>query len=351
MKQTNYYRIALTVALIIAVYSFLLIALVRSESGSSHTTIKGYSDGLWFLVATLTSVGYGDATPATIPGRIIGFLFLLSSLAVYGFIIGQIASFMNTLKDQRELGLNGTKFQSHVVVIGWNEFGKSVVDTLVAAGRQVAIITKDRSNIDIIREYYSMDQVFTLYSDYQNFEFLDKANIRQSSIVFINFNDDTEKLAYVINIKKHFVNLNYVATLDNGNLKTTFQNAGVTYCISKHEISSKLLASYIYEPDVAIFNEELIAFAHEDHEYDIKQFFVAENNPFVGMPYEKAFFDLKKQCNVVLVGIVKTKDGKRTLHKNPSEDIKIEQGNYLMALLDKKGQNKLRLLFRIGEGV
>jgi voltage-gated potassium channel len=196
-----------------------------------------------------------------------------------------------------------------------------------------------------------MEQVFTLYSDYQNFEFLDKANIRQSSIVFINFNDDTEKLAYVINIKKHFVNLNYVVTLDNGNLKTTFQNAGVTYCISRHEISSKLLASYIYEPDVALFSEELIAFAHEDHEYDIKQYFVAENNPFVGMPYEKAFFDLKKQCNVVLVGIVKIKEGKRTLHKNPSEDIKIESGNYLMALLDKKGQNKLRLFFRTGEGV
>jgi voltage-gated potassium channel len=163
MKQPNYYRIVLTISLIVAVYSFLLVTLVQVEAGESHSTIKGFSDGMWFLVATLTSVGYGDATPASIPGRFIGFIFLLSSLAVYGFIIGQIASFMNTLKDKRELGLNGTKFQNHVVVLGWSEFGKSVVDTLVAAGRQVAIITKDRSSIDIIREYYTMEQVFTLY--------------------------------------------------------------------------------------------------------------------------------------------------------------------------------------------
>jgi voltage-gated potassium channel len=111
------------------------------------------------------------------------------------------------------------------------------------------------------------------------------------------------------------------------------------------------LASYIYEPDVALFSEELIAFAHEDHEYDIKQFRVNEKNPFIGVPYEKAFFDLKKQCNVVLVGLVKTEDGKRTLHKNPSGDIKIENGNYLMALMDRKGQNKLNLLFKTEEGV
>jgi voltage-gated potassium channel len=325
--------------------------LVRIESDEPHSTIHNFSDGIWFLIATLSSVGYGDATPASLEGRIIGGFFLLTSLALYGFIIGRIASFMNTLREQKELGLNGTQFKNHVVVIGWNEFGQSVVTTLVAAGRQVAVITKDRASIDIIHEYYSADQVFTLYSDYQNFDFLEKANIRESSIVFINFNDDTEKLAYVINIRKHFSELNYVVTLDNGNLKSTFQNAGVTYSISKHEISSKLLASYIYEPDVALFSEEIIAFAHEDHEYDIKQYRVAEGNPFVGVPYEKAFFDLKKQCNVVLIGIVKVEDGKRTLHKNPIGDLKIEKGNYLMTLIDKKGQDKLKLLFKIEEGV
>ena len=111
------------------------------------------------------------------------------------------------------------------------------------------------------------------------------------------------------------------------------------------------MASYIYEPDVAIFSEELIAFAHEDHEYDIKQFRVEEGNPFIGVPYEKAFFDLKKQCNVVLIGIVKILDGVRTLHKNPGGDLKIERGNYLMALIDKRGQDKLKFLFKIEEGV
>jgi len=77
------------------------------------------------------------------------------------------------------------------------------------------------------------NQVFILYSDYNNFDLLEKANIREASIVFINLDDDTEKLVYIINIKKHFSDLNYVVTLDNGILKAPFHHAGVTYAISQ----------------------------------------------------------------------------------------------------------------------
>jgi voltage-gated potassium channel len=351
MKGPNYRQILLTVTVMVAVYGLLIAALLNFEEGAPDAKVKTLQDALWYMVATLTTVGYGDIYPVTYAGRNIGFIFLLSSLGVYGFIIGQIANFMSTLKEHKELGLNGTSFNNHVVMLGWNDFGQSVITHLVAAGKQVAIITKDRSSIDIIREYYNSDLVYTLFSDYNNFDLLEKANIRHSSIVFVNFNDDTEKLVYIINIKKHFENLNYVVTLDNGNLKNTFQHAGVTYAISKNEISSKLLASYIYEPDVALFSEEILAYAHADDEYDMKQIMVKSDNPYAGVFYEKAFFDLKKLYNVVLIGLVKMQNGSRKLIKNPDGNIKIEAEDYLILLLDRKGVDRLKKLFRIEEGV
>ncbi len=351
MKQPNYRQAIITIAILVAVYGSFISILMQLEEGVPGSKINTLQDAMWYLVETLTTVGYGDALPVTYWGRMIGFVFLLSSLGVYGFIIGQITNFMSTLKEQKELGLNGTEFKNHVVMIGWNDFGQSVISHLVAAGRQIAVVTKDRPSIDIIREYYPSDAVYTLYSDYNNFDLLEKANLKGASVVFINLNDDTEKLVYIINIKKHFQNLNYVVTLDNGNLKSTFVTAGVTYAISKNEISSKLLASYIYEPDVAILSEEIIAYAHEDHEYDMKEFLIVGNNPMIRMPYEKAFSDLKKQCNVVLIGIVKVVDGKRTMHKNPETNLTIEDGDYLLMLMDRKGQDRLKRVFHIEEGV
>jgi voltage-gated potassium channel len=351
MKRPNYRNFIITASALIIVYGTLLSILLTIEEDAPGSKIRTLQDGMWYLLETLTTVGYGDTLPVTYWGRMVGFIFLLSSFGVYGFIIGQISNFMSTLKEQKDLGLNGTNFQDHVVMVGWNEFGHSVITHLIGAGRKVAVITKDRSSIDIIREYYTADQVYTLFSDYNNFDLIEKAaNLKKASIVFINLSDDTEKLVYIINFKKHFSNLNYVVTLDNGNLKNTFQNAGVTYAISKNEISSKLLASYIYEPDVALFSEEIIAFAHAQDEYDMKQFFVANDNPLKGMPYEKAFFDLKKQCNVVLIGIVKVKDGQHQLMKNPESNVMIEAGDYLLMLMNGKGQEKLNRVFHIEEG-
>ena len=334
-----------------AVYGILMTLMMKLEKGAPNSQFTSIESAVWYVVATLTTVGYGDVVPVSYWGRMVGIIFLLSSLGVYGFIIGQIANFMSTLKEHKELGLNGTSFKNHVVMVGWNDFGQSVISHLIGAGKQVAVITKDRPSIDIIREYYSTDQVYILYSDYNNFDLLEKANIRDASIVFINFNDDTEKLVYIINIKKHFSDLHYVVTLDNGNLKSTFQHAGVTYAISKNEISSKLLASYIYEPDVAIFSEELLAYAHEEDEYDMKQIVVKSDNPYAGVFYEKAFFDLKKLYNVVLIGLVKMQEGKRELLKNPAGSAKIDAGDYLVLLIDRKGVDRLKKLFHIEEGV
>ena len=351
MKGPSYRRAIATILIVFAVYSVLITILLDLESGLPGSKLNTLQDALWYLTETLTTVGYGDALPITYWGKMIGFVFLFSSFGVYGFIIGQIANFMTTLKEQKELGLGGTRFSNHAVIIGWNEFGQSVVSTLVAAGRQVAVVTKDRSSISIIHEYYPDDQVFTLFSDYNNFELLEKVNLKEAAIVFINLNDDTEKLVYIINIKKHYQDLNYVVTLDNGNLKSTFTNAGCTYAISKNEISSKLLASYIYEPDVAILSEELIAYAHEGHEYDMKEFLIRGNNPLIGIPYEKAFFDLKKQSNVVLFGLVRIENGKRHLFKNPEENLTIGDGDYLIMLMDRKGLDRLKKIFHIEEGV
>lgn len=351
MKGPNLRRVIATILVVFTVYGILLFILLELEEGHPDSKINTVQDALWYLTETLTTVGYGDALPLTYWGRMIGFIFLFSSFGVYGFIIGQIANFMTTIKEQKELGLGGTKFENHVVIIGWNEFGQSVLSTLVAAHRQVAVVTKDRSSIGLIHEYYPNGEVFTLYSDFNNFELLDKANIKEASVVFINLNDDTEKLVYIINIRKHYPDLNYVVTLDNGNLKGTFANAGATYTISKNEISSKLLASYIYEPDVAILSEELIAYAHEGHEYDMKEFLVKENNPLVGIGYDQAFYDLKKKSNVILFGLVRKENGKKKLYKNPEESMTIQERDYLIMLMDKKGLSRLQNIFSIEEGV
>ena len=351
MKKVNLSKIGLIVLVSLISYFVLLVLIVQFEKQNPESGIKSFYDAIWWSTVTLTSVGYGDLVPTTSAGRLVGFVFLFGSLTIFAVLIGQITSIMNNLRENKRLGQYGTHLKNHALIVGWNSFGKTVTDQLTGAGKQVAVITKIKTDIDFIRENYATTKVFALYTDYHTIEHLNKANIKDSSIVFVNLEDDTEKLVYILNLKKNYDNLKYIVSLDNADLKQTFVAAGVTYALSKNEIASKLLASYIFEPDVATFNEEIIAVAETDELYDIKQYQVLKSNPYIDMQYNKVFYDIKKACNAVLVGIVKCEENKRTLLKNPEGDVTIEEKDYLLLLVNGLGEKNLTRLFHTKEGL
>lgn len=351
MKQVNFTRLIIVALVSIVGYYGLLELLVYFESQDPNSGIHNLYNAVWWSVVTLTSVGYGDLVPTTEGGRIIGFVFLFGSLTIFAILIGQIASIMSHINESRKLGHFGTNFKNHAIIVGWNSFGRTVTDQLLQANKQVAVITLDKNNIEHIRDAYPASQVFALYADYYAMEHLQKANIKEASIVFVNLDDDTEKLVYFLNLKKAYNNLNCIVSLDNADLKQTFLAAGVTYALSKNEIASKLLASYMFEPDVAKFNEEIIAVAETDDLYDIKEYRVTKSNPYVGMYYEKVFYDLKRACNAVLVGIVKCNNQERVLLKNPEGNVTVDEGDYLLLLVNGYSEKKLNKLFRVKEGL
>ena len=81
-----------------------LLALVERGSGSE---IKTYRDALWYSVVTMSTVGYGDMTPVTKEGRIIGLIFVLCSVGVLTAMIGLGLRFIGgTLIPHLRLKLN-----------------------------------------------------------------------------------------------------------------------------------------------------------------------------------------------------------------------------------------------------
>ncbi|MEJ0031858.1 MAG: ion channel [Bacteroidota bacterium] len=66
-------------------YGILLTILLDFEEDAPGSNIHSLQDGMWYLLETLTTVGYGDTLPVTYWGRMIGFVFLLSSFGVLRF--------------------------------------------------------------------------------------------------------------------------------------------------------------------------------------------------------------------------------------------------------------------------
>ena len=56
-------------------------------------SINSLFDSLWFVLSTMTTVGYGDIMPQSGAGRIIGLLILIVGVLVFSTITGAMASF------------------------------------------------------------------------------------------------------------------------------------------------------------------------------------------------------------------------------------------------------------------
>jgi len=336
----------LLLIIITIIYSLLLILLVYSEKNADGATIIHFTDAFWYLLVTLSTIGYGDYYPITFFGKIIGIIFILTSLGVMGYLISKLSIKINKYMEDKKAGLFGTKMENHIVIIGYDKFSNHIMKQIVLTGIKVAVVTNKREDLDTIALSFKEDDVFTLYTDLENLENLSKVNITKASKVFIKFDSDTDMLVYILHLKNHYKDLDIVVSLDNSTLKEPFKSAGVLYAVSREEIAANLVASYIFEPEVAILTEDIMSSATGKYDFDIMEFKITKDNPYLGKEYSWVFHDIKKQFSCILLGIYQNKK----LYKNPTIEITLNEGDYLVLLSNGEGESMLNEAFKTKQG-
>jgi hypothetical protein len=77
----------------IIVLEFGSLAILRVEHGDPAANITTASDAVWYLIVTMSTVGYGDFYPVTDVGRIIGSGIIVVGVGVFGTLTGFLANF------------------------------------------------------------------------------------------------------------------------------------------------------------------------------------------------------------------------------------------------------------------
>jgi voltage-gated potassium channel len=88
----------------------------------ANPDVSTLADGLWWTIVTLTTVGYGDISPATSMGRIIGAILMVAgmfSLALFAGIVGN--SLLQAILNLRNESFRMSNTTDHIVVCGYHE--------------------------------------------------------------------------------------------------------------------------------------------------------------------------------------------------------------------------------------
>ncbi len=78
------------------------VGIYYFEHQAQPEQFKSVFHGLWWALATLTTVGYGDVYPITVGGKLFTFLILMIGLGVVAIPTGLVASALSQARNEEK---------------------------------------------------------------------------------------------------------------------------------------------------------------------------------------------------------------------------------------------------------
>jgi voltage-gated potassium channel len=89
-------------------YTMMIAGVVIMISGfiiaAIEPGINDPGDGMWWALVTITTVGYGDITPATPEGRAFGALLIITGVILFSLLTASIAAYLIDKDVEEEVG-------------------------------------------------------------------------------------------------------------------------------------------------------------------------------------------------------------------------------------------------------
>lgn len=70
------------------------LAMYDAEKGAAAASVQSFGDAIWWAIVTITTVGYGDLSPATATGRVIAVALMIGGIALLGTVTATLASWL-----------------------------------------------------------------------------------------------------------------------------------------------------------------------------------------------------------------------------------------------------------------
>ena len=319
---------------------FLLSVFVIGIEG--YMVIEGWNffDSLYMVVITLATVGFGETHPLTFHGRIftivlilvwagIGF-YALSSI-IQPIIEGEIRKVLGRKKLEKEI----RNLKDHYIVCGFGRMGSYISRELRNASVSYIIIEKD----EYLREKLERENYLYLYGNASEDEVLIEAGVKKARGLVAVVASDADNVYITLTARQLNPNLFILARSTNESSERKLQQAGANKVISPYQMGAVRMVQAILRPAVLDFIE--IAFHGKSMELQCEEFLVKPNSNLVGSSLQEA--EIRKNLGVIIVAIKET-SGKMVF--NPSRDVRINAGDTLITLGEKKDLVRLEKILQ-----
>lgn len=228
----------------------LIIIVLTSSTFLAWAMPLSFTEAVYFVIATVTSVGYGDINflKSSDALKYFGCLLMLTGTTIIAILFSAVTEMVLLKKIPNIVGGRPIPKKNHVVLIGSNHIGMRIVQSLIDKGTPLVIIEND------INDRYPEDitrQVALVNGNPKSEHTLLRANINKATAILSVTKDDIENLSISIAAKKLNPSITEITQINNtrigGNLKNVLS---LTSVISVPFIAGPYFVAAIFAPKI-----------------------------------------------------------------------------------------------------
>jgi len=306
----------------ILVYSEIFIILMNME-GRSYS----FTDAFYWVVSTITTVGYGDITFTSLTGKIFSIIVMLSGVA-YIFGVGFPFLVVPWMEKKFLLVLPSSyDGKDHVVVCGYNEFVRELISELEHNRERYVVVVDDREIAkDLIEKGLSC-----VYGDMNIRTFLD-VSVKEARCVVTAFKEDAKNAEVLITLMD--INTPKIAVVEDPSYARYLTYAGANKIVSAKGLLGLFIAKKVLDPITGKLSSSIKVFEG----LNLAEIFIKETSSIVNKTLGNSGIRERTGCTVVGMW----KDGEVLL--NPSPDEVIKRNSVLIAVGSEDQLKKLQNL-------
>ncbi|MBM7555808.1 potassium channel family protein [Halanaerobacter jeridensis] len=304
------------IAVVIMVLSAAGILIV--ESGDSFSN---FADDLWWVIVTITTVGYGDKYPHSFLGRVIAVILMFVGIGVVSGVTAKFSDLLIGSSRRKELGEVQTDYTDHLIVCGWNKKTKNVVNQLldeeIEDSKLVLLADLERD------PFVDNELVHFIRGKTDQKEALIKAGVKtaRAAIILNETNNDARTVLTVLTIENLNPNIYTIAEISNRENQIHLINAQVDEVIVNSSINSQLLVRSALYSGTSQIIEQLLS-----NESGRQIYMLTAVEAELGVRFIDLFIKYKRETNLILIGIKR----KGKIITNPANEELIQQGDDLI---------------------
>lgn len=228
-----------------SVFTFGVIGTAAFEMGV-NPAFSHLGDVAYYVITTMSTVGFGDKTTATTGGRIITVITIFMSLGMIALFSALMAALFIETKLREEMGMNPIKVKNHILIVGWNIKGRKIIERLHNdpghKNTEIAILA------DIESKPVDDDAVFFVrYKNLLETRALTKACAEAASKIIVlanydyKFGADAFTTTHCMLARKMNPNAQIIVEMLNINAREYFEIAGANDVIGVGELGGLMI--------------------------------------------------------------------------------------------------------------